>query len=286
MKNDSLFRTSMVGGYNKDDVKAYIEKLEKEIERLRSVEESAGLLEKSVEELLEKQRKEQEEREQERKEREQQELERQAQLPVYIEEIPGEEELKELKEKAKKYDESYDAVKQLLLDSRIESQMVLENARQQADQLLEQAKEDGLKRKNEMEEETRQLCEKRMRENGEQIRQTRIEAEKEINRQKKAAESERTEAERLLKESREKAELLMENAKNEILRKRRESIARVDREISVIQEQLQNMLRQMPAELSHSTQEILLEKRAKEEAAASLDEGDKHGGMEIIEGTE
>ena len=49
----------MVGGYNKDDVKAYIEKLEKEIERLRSVEESAGLLEKSVEELLEKQRKEQ-----------------------------------------------------------------------------------------------------------------------------------------------------------------------------------------------------------------------------------
>ena len=46
MKNDSLFRTSMVGGYNKDDVKAYIEKLEKEIERLRSVEESAGLLEK------------------------------------------------------------------------------------------------------------------------------------------------------------------------------------------------------------------------------------------------
>ena len=116
MKNDSLFRTSMVGGYNKDDVKAYIEKLEKEIERLRSVEESAGLLEKSVEELLEKQRKEQEEREQERKEREQQELERQAQLPVYIEEIPGEEELKELKEKAKKYDESYDAVKQLLLD--------------------------------------------------------------------------------------------------------------------------------------------------------------------------
>ena len=143
MKNDSLFRTSMVGGYNKDDVKAYIEKLEKEIERLRSVEESAGLLEKSVEELLEKQRKEQEERE----------LERQAQLPVYIEEIPGEEELKELKEKAKKYDESYDAVKQLLLDSRIESQMVLENARQQADQLLEQAEEDGLKRKNEMEEE-------------------------------------------------------------------------------------------------------------------------------------
>ena len=36
MKNDSLFRTSMVGGYNKDDVKAYIEKLEKERERLRS----------------------------------------------------------------------------------------------------------------------------------------------------------------------------------------------------------------------------------------------------------
>ena len=59
-----------------------------------------------------------------------------------------------------------------------------------------------------MEEETRQLCEKRMRENGEQIRQTRIEAEKEINRQKKAAESERTEAERLLKESREKQSFL------------------------------------------------------------------------------
>ena len=43
MKNDSLFRTSMVGGYNKDDVKAYIEKLEKEMADFTNILDALAL---------------------------------------------------------------------------------------------------------------------------------------------------------------------------------------------------------------------------------------------------
>lgn len=46
-----------------------------------------------------------------------------------------------LKEKAQKYDESYGAIKQLLLDSRIEAQVLLTDARQKAAGIIREAEE-------------------------------------------------------------------------------------------------------------------------------------------------
>ena len=56
MKREEKFRTCLFGGYNKEDVQSYIASLEQEIERLAAVETTAELLEKSVNELLEKQK--------------------------------------------------------------------------------------------------------------------------------------------------------------------------------------------------------------------------------------
>ena len=53
MKN-TLFRKAIIGGFNKEDVMEYVEKLESEIERLKKVEKSAMALEKSVTEHLQK----------------------------------------------------------------------------------------------------------------------------------------------------------------------------------------------------------------------------------------
>lgn len=55
-----------------------------------------------------------------------------------------------LREKARKYDETYEAIKKLVLDSRIEAQIILTDARQKADQIVQNAAEQAKKDKSKM----------------------------------------------------------------------------------------------------------------------------------------
>ena len=158
-EKQTLFRTAMVGGYNKKDVQEYIASLEKEVERLKSVEDTAKELETSVAEILEKQKEEKPipstamviEKAEFEALKEDAEHYRDGiheMKPKVIRDVSVADDriLSDLKVKAQKYDETYDAVKQLLLDSRIDAQVVLTNARQQALKIKEdaQAEADGI----------------------------------------------------------------------------------------------------------------------------------------------
>lgn len=235
MKSDKMFRTCLFGGYNKEDVQSYIERLEQEIERLTAVEATAELLEKSVDELLEKQRADQaalekiEAMQNDTQEPEATQMDR--------------EEMEVLKEKAQKYEESYDAIKQLLLDSRIEAQVILTDARQQAEKLREQ-----------MESEAKMQYDQTLLEAEEAAKKTRAAAEEEINEEKKAVREEQLEAERALQDARKQAAMLIEDAENRIAKRRRESIAQVDKAFAVMRNQLHAILLQAPEEFEHAVE--------------------------------
>ena len=131
MAKSELFRSAIIGGYNKADVMEYVGKLEKEIERLQVLEKTATELEQTVSGLLAEKKTEQ--------------LMEIPEKPEVHEEneilSEDQEGLDILKEKAQKYDESYGAIKQLLLDSRIEAQVLLTDARQKAAGIIREAEE-------------------------------------------------------------------------------------------------------------------------------------------------
>lgn len=147
MAETKLFRTSIVGGYNKADVMEYVGKLEKELEELKKVKEKAQTLEKSVSHLLDKQEENSFLRNiKEELEKEEAELSEKFSVEDY--EGDG---LSELQEKAKKYDESYDAIRKLLLDSRIEAQVILTDAKQKAENIVKEAEHKAYYKQKEME---------------------------------------------------------------------------------------------------------------------------------------
>lgn len=234
MKREEKFRTCLFGGYNKEDVQSYVASLEQEIERLTAVEMTAELLEKSVNELLEKQKTDQttmEEQKGKQAEMEKTGAEQKDETQKEKTTAPSIEEIEALREKAQKYEESYDAIKQLLLDSRIEAQVILTDARQQAEKLKEQMDADARLQYDQM-----------LLAAEEEAKKTKAAAEIEINEEKRAVRKEKQEAEQTLLEAKKQAEMLVADAENRIAKKRRESIAQVDKAFKVIQNQLHAVL--------------------------------------------
>lgn len=150
MAGTDLFRTSFVGGYNKSDVMEYVKKLEEEVEHLRTVKEKAAVLEKSVSELLENQELSVQQDAQKTVDGKKA-LDTFLPSPDWIPEDMSKEQFKELMEKARKYDESYDAIKKLLLDSRIEAQVILKDAKMKADKIVKDAEEQAIEKSRESE---------------------------------------------------------------------------------------------------------------------------------------
>lgn len=155
MAGTELFRTSFVGGYNKADVMEYVKKLEDELEHLRTVKEKAAVLEKSVSELLEKQevteKKSADSKKDTQKTSSADEQDKRF-LPVdWLPDSMSKEEFVELRDKARKYDESYDAIKKLLLDSRIEAQVILKDAKMKADKIVKDAEANAIEKSRESE---------------------------------------------------------------------------------------------------------------------------------------
>ena len=234
MKREEKFRTCLFGGYNKEDVQSYIASLEQEIERLAAVETTAELLEKSVNELLEKQKAEQDAIEEQKAEQAAMEKTEAEQKDGASEEkkaVPDIEEIEALREKAQKYEESYDAIKQLLLDSRIEAQVILTDARQQSEKLKEQMDADARLQYDQM-----------LLKAEEEVKKTKAAAEVEINEEKRAVRKEKLEAEQTLMEAKKQAEALVTDAENRIAKRRRESIEQVDKAFKAIQNQLHAVL--------------------------------------------
>lgn len=128
MAKNNLFRGVLIGGYHKGDVLEYVEKLEKEIERLEKVESAAVVLEQKVADLL-------------KKESSDEALPKEELGPNQNEVFTNQdtEEFRQLQYKAQQYDEKYAAIKQLILDSRIEAQVILTDAKQKADRIIEEA---------------------------------------------------------------------------------------------------------------------------------------------------
>ena len=127
MKN-TLFRKAIIGGFNKEDVMEYVEKLESEIERLKKVEKSAMALEKSVTEHLQKET-----------EKSESDILKESNVTDQMT-ASLVDEIESIREKAQKYDEQYDAIKRVLFDSRIEAQMILTDANRKAEYIVQDAK--------------------------------------------------------------------------------------------------------------------------------------------------
>lgn len=183
MEDKKTFRTSLIGGYNKEDVDDYIAGILLENARLAEMEKKAQNLEQEISGMLKNQMSQQEKRLEEcrleteqRVQGEYEEKLRQAGERIReCEELNKEyqqrlsdcqkkmQEGKEnqgniisgaeaeiLREKARKYDETYEAIKKLVLDSRIEAQIILTDARQKADQIVQNAAEQAKKDKSKM----------------------------------------------------------------------------------------------------------------------------------------
>lgn len=183
MEDKKTFRTSLIGGYNKEDVDDYIAGILSENARLAEMEKKAQNLEQEISGMLKNQMSQQEKRLEEcrleteqRVQGEYEEKLRQAGERIReCEELNKEyqqrlsdcqkkmQEGKEnqgniisgaeaeiLREKARKYDETYEAIKKLVLDSRIEAQIILTDARQKADQIVQNAAEQAKKDKSKM----------------------------------------------------------------------------------------------------------------------------------------
>lgn len=247
MKREDKFRTCLFGGYNKEDVQSYVASLEQEIERLAAVETTAELLEKSVNELLEKQKAEQAEIEAQKAEQasmEKVEAEQKDGVPEEKASVPDIEEIEALREKAQKYEESYDAIKQLLLDSRIEAQVILTDARQQAEKLKEQMDADARLQYDQM-----------LLEAEEEVKKTKAAAEVEINEEKRAVRKEKMEAEQTLMEAKKQAEMLVADAERRIAQRRRESIEQVDKAFKAVQNQLHAVLLKSSEDFEYAVEE-------------------------------
>lgn len=230
MANTELFRTSLIGGYNKTDVMEYINKLETEVERLKSVEEKAAVLEKSVSEFLEKQEQVSVQTEEAPEEKQPEEKEQTVHMtPASILQF-SEEEIEKLKEKANKYDESYDAIKKLLLDSRIEAQVILTDARQKAEKILKDAQITSEERARDAE--LRLLTDARMQAN-------------------KIIQEARTQA---LEEKKETQARLATEIKK--------STSQVQMELEVIQENMQRLLETIPSRIQGKLDSCLNERQA------------------------
>lgn len=231
MAGTELFRTSFVGGYNKSDVMEYVRKLEGELENLRTVKEKAAVLEKSVAELLENpqpvSQKMTDQAQGAKAESTAAMFEKQLPSVDWLPEGMNKEEFTELREKAKKYDESYDAIKKLLLDSRIEAQVILKDAKMKAEKIVKDAETQAIERSRESE--LRLLTD------------AQIKAMKIVKDAEKQAEENREEARKLIS-----VEI-------------KDSAGQLQEEIKAVQASMQMLVDQLPARLEQRMSEKFLE---------------------------
>ncbi len=230
MAKTEMFRTVLIGGFNKADVLSYIEKLESELKNMNSVKEKAAALEESITKYLE----EHEGTDHEKAAEVQKEETTGADDPA-AEEQPQEmykfssdmnpEKLQELTEKAQKYDESYEAIKKLLLDSRIEAQVILTDARQKAEKILEDARVNGM---------------------------TQVKKE-----QQKLLTDARTKAEEIIQEAEEEARQKKELVSQEIIKQVQISATQAQEELKGIQASMQYIVDSLPARLELGIQKRL-----------------------------
>lgn len=192
MEKEVLFRTCFFGGYNKDDVKEYVKRLEEELIKAKTENEAKSsqgmnfVREKRTEDMgvvifdeaMEKeapvpsdysreQKKEKIEKdegqmsgvnldemnqklEEVRKEMVEKEKETEEKEKHYVKEIH---ELMELNQKLQKeteilkaekrnYDEDYQAIKSVLLDARVDAEVIISKARQKADMIMKEAQKE------------------------------------------------------------------------------------------------------------------------------------------------
>ncbi len=250
MAGTELFRTSFVGGYNKSDVMEYVKKLEGELEHLRTVKEKAAALEKSVSELLEQQSKEKQTSGQAEKP-EQTDRSGQAQKPgqadtpnnqSWLPRDMDEDAFVELREKAQKYDESYDTIKKLLLDSRIEAQIILKDAEMKANKMVEDAKMRAEEQSRESE--IRLLADAKLK-----ARKIILDAEKRA--QENAVEAKKTIAIEI-----------------------RDSASKMQSEVRAIQASMNELVEQLPFRLERCMEEQLLMGRTMDSSVRKEDGGD------------
>lgn len=131
MESRDLFRSCILGGYNKEDVMEYVGALEEEIERLKAqcepdtviiVREDTGHEQPLLENaglMLSAATKEPNSLMQENE-----------QLRA---------EIVKLQEKVSQHDSDYDAIKKVLLDARIDANVMIQKARDKADDILREA---------------------------------------------------------------------------------------------------------------------------------------------------
>lgn len=241
MAGTDLFRTSFVGGYNKSDVMEYVKKLEGELEQLRAVKERAAVLEKSVSEMLEKQQTgSQNPTDPGQKENTQSAAavqERQLPSADWLPEGMTKEEFTDLKEKAKKYDESYDAIKKLLLDSRIEAQVILKDAKMKADKIVKDAETQAIERSR--------ASEMRL------LTDAQYKAMKIVREAKKKAEEDKKEARKMIA-----VEI-------------KDSAGQLQEEIKVIQASIQMLVDQFPSKIEQRVNEKFLAEDKENESTDS-----------------
>ena len=128
-------------------------------------------------------------------------------------------------EKAQKYDESYEAIKKLLLDSRIEAQVILTDARQKAEKILEDARVNGM---------------------------TQVKKE-----QQKLLTDARTKAEEIIQEAEEEARQKKELVSQEIIKQVQISATQAQEELKGIQASMQYIVDSLPARLELGIQKRL-----------------------------
>lgn len=228
MAGAELFRTSFVGGYNKSDVMEYVKKLEGELEYLRTVKDKAAALEKSVSELLEQKSKEKQDSVQADKPGQEGESGQTdtVNLQSWLPKDMNEEAFTELKEKAQKYDESYDTIKKLLLDSRIEAQIILKDAEMKANKMVEDA---------------RIQAEEQSRES-----QIRLLADAQLK------------ARKIIQDAEKRAEENTIEAKKTIAIEIKDSASKLQSEIKAIQASMDVLIEQLPIRLERCMEEQLL----------------------------
>ena len=230
MAKAEMFRTVLIGGFNKADVLSYIEKLENELENMNSVKEKAAALEESITKYLE----DQESKTQENMTSDQKSGETETAVLPGPEKQPeanklpegmSTEEFRELMEKAQKYDESYDAIKKLLLDSRIEAQVILTDARQKAEKILEDARVNGML-------------------------QVKMEEQKLLT-------DARAKADEIIQEAKENAKQRRELADQEIIKRVQIAASQAQEELKAIQASMQFIVDSLPARLELGIQKRL-----------------------------